>query len=543
MTNHELTPAQKYSEDIISMLPSSLLVLDSHARVILANKSFYDTFKKTEEQTQGQPIEQFLPLPGLAERIREVHHQGRDFFGLECKLAQPGDLTRILSISAMIIRPTSQGTGPAEQDRVLLLVDDITERKYAEESLIRQTARAEESSRLKTEFLANMSHEIRTPMNGIIGFADLLAMEDLPPQQAEWVSIVRTCGQNLLELIDDILDISKIEADQLRIEPCQFGIADMLDDVMHTTAPAIEAKGLSFSLEVAKDTPQTMNSDPQRLRQIITNLLTNAMKFTDTGSITVRTKAEFLDQVPAVRFEVADTGTGIAPEHQEVIFEVFKQIDTSASRKYGGSGLGLAICKRLTHRLGGRIGVESRLGYGATFTVVLPLQIPSPRTTYPENGNHVDQAQSNELQAPEATSQTLSAPAGILQLNGHILLAEDNQVNSNLLKIILERVGLQVDLAANGREAVNLACSGQYDLILMDIQMPCLDGLEATRILRHKGITTPVIALTAHAMHYEQDKFRQAGCDGFLPKPVNQGRLLAIVQQYLRTVSPISSES
>lgn len=399
---------------------------------------------------------------------------------------------------------------------------DITERKNAEESLLRKSDQAEESSRLKTEFLANVSHEIRTPMNGIIGFVDLLAMENLSEQQAEWITIVRKCGQELLSLIDDILDISKIEADQLRVDLCQFAVLDILDDVRKLLAPSIKAKDLSFVIDCADDTPASMNSDPQRLRQILSNLLINALKFTDQGHISVRTRSDILHGHPAVRFEVTDTGVGIAPEEQDIIFEVFKQVDSSASRKYEGSGLGLAICKRLTDLLGGRIWVESCLGKGTTFVFVLPLETPLPSST----------ANKIELSKQDVVSP-MGEPAGILRLEGRVLLAEDSQINRNLFKIILERVGLQVDLALDGEQAVEMACDQEYDLILMDIQMPLVDGLEAVRVLREKGLNTPIIAITAHAASQDCQRCLEIGFDGFLAKPLNQATLLAAVQEHV----------
>ncbi|NIA08094.1 MAG: response regulator, partial [Actinobacteria bacterium] len=481
---------------------------------------------------QGQPIDRLLPLPGLDETIQELRHTGQPFSDLEYTVDHSADqvnANKTFSVSGSKIQPANADTHQHRQQRFLLIINDITERKHAEQELIRQAGRAEQSSRLKTEFLANMSHEIRTPMNGILGFADLLAMEDLTDQQEEWVNVIHTCGQNLLMLIDDILDISRIEANELRIEPCQFGISDMLTDIQRTTAPGIEAQGLSFSLEMTEDMPTTVNSDPQRLRQILTNLLTNAQKFTQDGRITLRARADLLDEVPAVRFEIIDTGIGIPAEHHETIFNVFRQADSSTSRKYGGNGLGLAICKRLTYRLGGRIWVNSAPSKGSTFVVVIPLQIPIPQST--------DQAASSP-----SDSVSPVQPGGILQLSGRILLAEDNQVNRDLLRIILERVGLQVDHAEDGRKAVELASSREYDLILMDLQMPCLDGMEATRILRNKGLTTPVIALTAHAMVHEQEQCLRDGFDGVLPKPVNQGTLLATIQQHLSAAAPLTSE-
>lgn len=420
---------------------------------------------------------------------------------------------------------------------------DITERKKAEEELLRKSDQAHEASRLKTEFLANVSHEIRTPMNGIIGFVELLAMEGLSGQQAEWINIIRNCGQELLELIDDILDISRIEANQLRVDPCQFAISDLLDDVSQTIVPAIKAKGLNFSIDCAQDTPQSMNSDSQRLRQILNNLLINALKFTDQGSITVRTRADLLEGKDAVRFEVADTGVGIAPEHQDIIFEIFKQVDSSASRKYEGSGLGLAICKRLTNLLGGGIRVDSSLGKGTTFTFVLPLQASLPKSTDLSDTPAMDQIEFGKLDPALLMEDNLGGPAGILRLDGRVLLAEDSQINRALFKIILERVGLQVDLALDGPQTVQMACDQDYNLIIMDIQMPGLDGLEATSLLRKKGLNTPVIALTARATNHGRQSCLDAGCDGFLTKPLNQATLLATVQQYIGCDLPANPTS
>jgi len=525
-----ISPSQD-CEDIIATIPACLVIFDEACLVSFANNSFYRTFQTSPDQTHGQPIDRLLPWPSLAEPVQELRNTAKPFSDLECTVdhaAGQVNANKIFSVSGAKIQPTNADAHQPSRQRFLLIINDITEHKHAEQELIRQAGRAEQSSRLKTEFLANMSHEIRTPMNGIIGFADLLAMEDLTDQQAEWINVIHTCGQNLLTLIDDILDISKIEANELRIEPCQFGISDMLNDLQRTTVPGIEAQGLTFLLETTEDTPATMNSDPQRLRQILSNLLTNAKKFTHTGSITLRTKADLLDKAPAVRFEVIDTGIGISAEHHETIFDVFRQTDSSTSRKYGGSGLGLAICKRLTNRLGGRIWVESSTSKGSTFVIVLPLTIPSPQST-DQDASTLDDSVSHHR------------PSGILQLNGRILLAEDNQVNRHLLTIILERVGLQVDQAEDGRRAVELASSQDYDLVLMDLQMPYLDGTEATRILRNKGLTTPVIALTAHAMVHEQEQCFDFGFDGILPKPVNQGTLLATIQEHLPAAAPATA--
>ena len=517
------------ADDIIAAISSSLLVLDQQFRVVFANDHFYRTFQISPQQTQGQSIDRLLILPGMEKPIRELRLSGKPFTHLECTIgpeSSQANSNRTLSVSSSVLAPTE----PDCPQRFLLVISDITQLKYSEQQLMRQADSAKQSSRLKTEFLANMSHEIRTPMNGIIGFADLLAMEELSEPQTEWVNVIRSCGHNLLRLIDDILDISKIEANKLRIEPCQFGISDVLSDLQRTTASVIESQGLSFSIERDPDTPATMTSDPQRLGQILTNLLTNARKFTPTGGITLRAAADTLDNTPAVRFEVIDTGIGIAAEYHQTIFDVFRQVDSSASRKYGSSGLGLAICKRLTHRLGGKIWVESLPGEGSTFVLVLPLQIPlSDSTALPAS-----------LLDQNADSTQHS---GILQLSGRILLAEDNRITRNLLTIILERVGLQVDQAEDGRKAVELATGRAYDLILMDIQMPSMDGLEATRILRQQGLTTPIIALTAHVMVHEQEQFTQAGFDGVLPKPVNQGTLLATVQEHLSAPVPATAAS
>ena len=513
-------------DDIIGTISSCLLVLDEQSNVVFANDHFYRTFRVSPEQAQGRNIDQLFLLPGMAEPIRQLCQTGQSFLDTECTLGRHANQARNFSVSGSRI----VSNDPDTQSLFLLVIRDATQRKHAEQELLRQASSAEQSNRLKTEFLANMSHEIRTPMNGIIGFADLLAMESLSGQQSEWVDVIRNCGQTLLTLIDDILDISKIEADELRIEPCQFGVADVLNDVERLNAPDIKAQGLTFSIKQDDNTPATMNSDPQRLRQILTNLLTNARKFTKTGGITLRANPDSLLDEPAVRFEVTDTGIGIAPEHHETIFEVFRQADNSTSRKYEGSGLGLAICKRLVNRLGGRIYLESTVSEGSTFTVVLPLQVP------------ISQSTEHRRASPDHSSDP-GQPGGILQLSGRILLAEDNKITRNLLTIILDRVGLQVDQAEDGRKAVELAESQPYDLILMDIQMPSMDGLEATQILRSNGLSTPIVALTAHVMVHEQEKFLQGGFDGFLAKPVNQGTLLATVQQHLTVDEPVPAAS
>ena len=378
--------------------------------------------------------------------------------------------------------------------------------------------------RAKSDFLANMSHEIRTPMNAIVGFSNLLGQEELTEEQARYTKIIRDSAQNLLALIEDILDFSKIEAGMMDTEIVQCCPHDIVNNVYSLLSAAAEEKGLEFEVLTGHDLPATIHTDPARARQCLVNLVSNAIKFTESGHVYIRLSVEKRGDDVFVRFDVEDTGIGIAPEKQSMIFESFSQADSSTSRKYGGTGLGLAITKRLSEILGGEILVQSQLGKGSIFSLLIPIQTDGPWRVTAEEDNLLDQQQG-------------SWGLDNLQFTGRVLVAEDNASNRALIEKLLEKMGLQASIVEDGEQAVDKATSEAFDLILMDIQMLDMNGYEAVRALREKQISTPIIAVTAHAMDDDAQKCLAAGFDDYIPKPIRFERLHRVIAKYLPPVS------
>ncbi len=401
---------------------------------------------------------------------------------------------------------------------------EIEVRKRTETFLKAARDEAERATQAKGEFLANMSHELRTPMNAIIGFSQVLQSEDLPPEHAEYVGIIEDCCQRLLTLIDDILDLSKIEAGHMSVDACEFTLEKVLKEMEVFLRPLADKKNLGFSVEMCGTVPPTMRTDPVRLHQCLINLIGNAIKFTDEGRVQLKVSAAGNGQ-PCVRFDIEDTGPGIPDDKQSEIFEAFKQADGSATRKHGGTGLGLAIVKQLVELLGGHISVESGEGKGSTFTVILPAYLET------ENGQPDLQCNVEELIETE-DSEPVAFSTGEHR-SAHILVAEDSLTNEKLIRVLLERMGHEVTVAHDGIEAVEATQEQHFDLIFMDMQMPRMNGYEAAGQLKQNGLDTPIIALTAHAMNGDRRKCMHAGCDDYLSKPIDNQRLLQILNKYL----------
>ena len=425
------------------------------------------------------------------------------------------------------------------------LIRDITEQKKAQQSLRDHAAAlqaanrcleeysfsAQAATRAKSEFLANMSHEIRTPMTAILGFADLLRSEGClskaPPKRIEIIDTIIRNGNHLLELINNILDLSKIEAGKMIVEKTKCSPWSLAEDVMSLMAVAARDKGLELKMEFTPPLPQTIKTDPVRLREILINLIGNSVKFTEHGSVRIHLQCErFSDAEPRLSFTVTDSGIGMTPEQVARLFQPFTQADNSTTRRFGGTGLGLTISKRLAELLDGNIDVESRLGEGSTFTLTID---PGPLDGVPLLQAAPQTPVKSKRAKPVRENQTLS---------GRVLLAEDGPDNQRLIQFILQKAGLDVDLAENGliacQKASASASEGKpYDVILMDMQMPELDGYEATRQLRHDGWQGPIIALTAHAMAGDRQKCLEAGCNDYATKPIDRATLLKTVAQNL----------
>ncbi len=404
----------------------------------------------------------------------------------------------------------------------LKLIND--QLKEAIEHTQRMAIEAESANVAKSEFLANMSHEIRTPMNGILGFADLLLEESLTESQRESVNMIMSSGQTLLDLINDILDLSKIEAGRMEVEKIAIPITLLLEETVSIIEHRAKEKGLDISAEVDTEVPAAVIGDPAKIRQVLLNLLGNAAKFTDRGQITVSlscTRSTDEEHNCVLRFEVSDTGVGIPADKQSIIFDAFTQADGSTTRKYGGTGLGLTISKQLVELMGGEIGLDSAVGTGTTFYFTVPAKITR------------DSRSLAEEKAPPAAEES-DEPAS--SKASKILLVEDNLINQNLVVRVLKKHGHPVTVASDGLQALAALEKESFDLILMDVQMPDMDGFEATRAIRYKekkmGNHIPIIAMTAHAMKGDRDRCIQAGMDDYVSKPIQLDALLSLIKKW-----------
>jgi PAS domain S-box-containing protein len=413
---------------------------------------------------------------------------------------------------------------------------DVTERQRVQEEQRIARESAEAADRSKSEFLANMSHEIRTPINGIVGMASLLLDTDLTEEQREYAHTVTTCTQVLLDVINDILDFSKIEAGKLDLEMIDLDLDATVEDVVRMLSRIAQEKHLSLAQQIDAGVPLKVRGDPGRVRQILVNLVNNAIKFTEKGGVTIAVSLDAETGSDAtMRFRVTDTGIGIPADRQAILFQAFTQADASTTRRYGGTGLGLAISRKLAGLMGGTIGVESEVGVGSTFwfTAVFEKRLAPAREEIAGAQGGVGTGADSKRQGIFPENPQLAAQAAGLR----ILVAEDNPVNQTVVLRFLQKMGFTADLVANGREALRALESNAYALVLMDVHMPEMDGLEATREIRRSGRWPglPVIALTASAMKGDQDRCLEAGMDDYLAKPVYAGALQRVIAKWART--------
>ena len=458
------------------------------------------------------------PLVRLQKGILAVE-QGR----LEpIQISRTGDEIEYLgeSLNAMIAALKASQAEVREYQE--MLEERIRQRT---EALEEATQRALAANRYKSEFLANISHELRTPMNGVLGMIDIVLDDELPPHQREQLETAKNCANTLLALLNDLLDLSKIESGKMLLEQIQFDLRSLAQDCVKSMAARARQKGIALACVIAPDLPPMVVGDPLRVRQVLTNLLSNAVKFTEKGSVelTVAVKNASPSRL-TVAMAVKDTGMGIPAEKLSAIFEEFTQADGSVSRKFGGTGLGLAITRRLVELHGGTIGVESHVWTGSRFLVELVVGTPVEVT--------------QEGTAPLEPPKPSPTPA-----RARILVVEDNLVNQKVVSALLGKQGYDVCLANNGREGLETLDSDNFDLVLMDVQMPELDGISAARQIRQqpRWKDVPIIAMTAHAMNGDRERCLEAGMNGYLSKPVVPGHLVEAVRLYLKNAGPRSA--
>ncbi|EHQ87955.1 PAS domain-containing hybrid sensor histidine kinase/response regulator [Desulfosporosinus youngiae] len=495
-----------------------ILFLDTEGQIIEANNAAVKAYGyKREELLSLKVFDLRENNEVTAQQLQEANNKGIYF---ETIHRRKNDSTFPVNVS-------SQGTMLGNKRVIVSIIRDITERKQAEMALRASEEKhrilsaryhalfmkADAANRAKSEFLANMSHEIRTPINGMIGMIDLTLLTSLNQEQKENLDIAKTCADSLLKIINDILDFSKMEAGKLTIENIGFDIKDLLEETikMHTLLAA--KKGLRLDYACSPTIPRILVGDPIRLKQILNNLLNNAVKFTLYGRVTLSVRElTSVDDKIELMFSVTDSGIGIAEEDQSRLFRTFSQVDGSITRKYGGTGLGLVISKQLVQKMGGTIGFKSKKGSGSSFYFTLK---------FTSSGESSKQAHLETGVTPVAKPLK-------------ILIVEDDKVNLKVLSLMLKGKGHFVDTASNGSEALLLHGRTQYDAIFMDIQMPIMDGIEATKHIRQReGVSrhTPIIALTAYALKGDKEKFLSCGMDEYIPKPINMETLFTILEQ------------
>ncbi|UTP40622.1 ATP-binding protein [Phenylobacterium sp. LH3H17] len=514
----ELAEAERFGRGVIDGLAALLTVIDESGAIIAANSAFRklgSEIVQNDVYPMGRNLFAVLArLPGghgraLERGVRAVLDGRKESFS-RVYSTQAGEWFRMTAARFA-------GAGPVRCVVITQSIEDIkrSERrlKVVNARLKRARDEANAANAAKSAFLATMSHEIRTPLNGVLGMAQAMARDELPERQRDRLSVIRQAGETLLALLNDLLDLSRIEAGRLELEDGLIDVGSLMQGARATFTTLATEKDVSFALNVAPDAAGVWRGDPTRVRQIVYNLVSNAVKFTARGEVAVSVAHDGANVV----VEVADTGPGIAADRLGALFQKFVQEDASTTRRFGGSGLGLAICRELAGLMGGDISVRSTVGEGSVFTARLPLA----------------RAEGQALTLPPYEAEP-AAEMGELR----ILAAEDNPMNQLVLKTLMAQLGVEVSCVDDGQAAVAASAAEAWDVILMDVQMPVMDGPTATRLIRQRELEQglkrmPIIALTANAMAHHQAEYLAAGMDVLVPKPLELERLLAAIQRVL----------
>lgn len=528
---NRMEEARQRLASIVESTDDAIIATSLDGIIVTWNAGAEKVYQYHADEAIGQPISIVIPTELYGEELAILERVKRKERGVHYETVRQrknGQKFHVSLTVASLVDSQGRVTG------ISIIARDITERKLAEQQLLLAKEAADLANRAKSEFLANMSHEIRTPMTAILGYTEILMDTDLgKEQQRNFLQIIRRNGEVLTQLMDDILDLSKIEAGKVGIEKVDCSPWLLIEEIVNLMQFKAAEKSLALQARYDLPIPQVFKSDPIRLRQILVNLVGNAIKFTERGEVSLRVRYVCEPSMGnCMQFQVVDTGIGIPPEKLSEIFQPFSQGDPSTTRRFGGSGLGLAISRRLAETLGGRIDAVSERGKGSTFTLTLKAATPASQCML--------QVPLKEAPSLKMTQDPRIAP----KLSGSVLIVEDSAENSDLIGIFLTEAGLTIEIAEDGRIACDKAAAAEaagkpYDLVLMDIQMPTMDGYEATRELRRTGRRQPIIALTAHAMAGDREKCLAAGCDYYLSKPIHRKTLIATVARFLTDI-PLS---